>query len=708
MSNSSTTGVNNEKTNFAYLTRAGTKTKVNFMWKRNLVLLGYLMAGAEAFSAVPTAPSVKPPIVYESKVVNTPEIALFHDALTAGKKSDWGELERLYSRTNDPIIRDFILWRLATGGRETIGFDSLNLALGRLGNWPSFSRIRSASEKAMRDGALLPAQKVEWFEQNGEATTGDGLATHALALSDLGQLDGAIEKARQAWRTTTFSRDTEKTLLARFGGQFSTEDHETRANFLLWGGRGYSGAAGRLRSKVSNDYRKLMDARLALIARRGRGVDAKVAAVPAHLSADAGLLFDRARWRRRRAGNQAGATSLLVQINGADVPPNGQDNLWDERNIAARVALKAQDFDTAYRLSAPHGMTAGADFAEAEWMAGWVALRHLGQPEKALGHFEALQAGVSTPISLSRALYWQGRALEDLGQQEDAEAIYTQAAAYNYAYYGQLAAERISDTLLELPTTPEPTEEERAEFMARPVIQVLRLLGEANESGLFRQFAYSVDDQLQTPTEQLLLAEIGLEYQAPDVGVRGGKAGLGRGIIAPEAAYPVVSYNLRREAQVENALVLALSRQESELNPRARSHANARGLMQMLPSTAKSQARREGLPYRVSWLVDDPGYNMTLGAAHLDDLLDTFNGSYAMTAAAYNAGASRPKRWIVDYGDPRKGEIDPIDWVEFIPFSETRNYVQRVLENVQVYRHRLNGQATVIDIENDLRRGKLN
>ncbi|MEL7480297.1 MAG: lytic transglycosylase domain-containing protein, partial [Pseudomonadota bacterium] len=419
-----------------------------------------------------------------------------------------------------------------------------------------------------------------------------------------------------------------------------------------------------------------------------------------------GLLYDRARWRRRRARNQAGATELLVRIDGADVPPAGRDNLWDERNIAMRAALKQRDYRTAYRLAAPHGLSSGTDFAEAEWAAGWISLRFLNQRDRAATHFETLRAGVSTAISASRADYWLGRAREAAGDADGARAAYELAAIHTTAYYGQLAAEKIGRRGILFPQTPVPTEEQRAEFVSRPLIRVLRLLGEAGERGQFRQFAYHIDDQLETPVDQLLLAEVANAYHIPDVGVRGGKAGLGKGIIAPEAAYPVVTYPLRRPANVENAFVLALSRQESELNPRAISHANARGLMQLIPATARTQARREGLPYRTSWLTDDPAYNMTLGATHLDDLISQFGGSYIMTAAAYNAGPRRPKQWIIDYGDPRRGEVDPIDWVELLPFSETRNYVQRILENTQVYRHRLAGQSVDIRLLEDLHRGR--
>jgi len=677
------------------------------MLKLKLAIFGAAILSSAAYATTPTAPSLKPPIVFDSSVVSAEDAAAFHRALKAADDKDWADLRRQYTSASNPAVSDFALWHLATKAETLAGFDTLDIALTRLASWPRMGRVRTSAEEAIRNSALLASERVAWFEARGGASSGEGKAVYANALSETGQPGKALDVAREAWRASVLKRATEREILTRYGSDLNGNDHEARVDFLLWGGRGYTGAAARLKPKLSASYRKLVDARIALISRRGSGVDAKVGAVPASLKNDPGLMFNRAQWRRKRARNQSGATSLLVQINGADVPANGRDNLWDERNIAVRVALKAGQNETAYQLAAPHGMTSGGDFADAEWTAGWIALRMLNEPEKAATHFKSLREGVSTPISLARADYWHGRALEAMGDDEGATQSYKAAAVHNFAYYGQLAAERIGQTQLLFSNTQEPTDEERDAFRNRSEITALRLLGEANEKRLFRQFAYHIDDQLQTATEQLLLAEIGNEYQVPDVGVRGGKAGLGRGIIAPEAAYPVVSYPLQREVSVENALVLALSRQESELNPRAISHANAHGLMQMLPSTARAQARRERLPYRTSWLTDDPGYNMTLGASHLDDLLAQFNGSYIMTAAAYNAGASRPKKWVREYGDPRLGEIDPIDWVEFIPFSETRNYVQRVLENVQVYRHRLSGEATQIQITDDLARGKL-
>ncbi len=666
--------------------------------------LGVLLLTATAHANTPSVPSLKPPVSYASNIVSTQDAETLRAAIRASERRDWSQLKRLHNQARDEAVKDLILWHLGIAGSPNVDFDTLNLAVNRLADWPRYDAIRRSAENAIALSALSHSDRIVWFDALGGPVSGDGKANYATSLRQTGLGDTAMGVIRDAWRNHSLNRATERDLLARFGGNLTRDDHFARVNFLLWTGQ--RTAANRLRSKLSSGQRALLAARIALAA-RGSGVDRKVAAVPAALKQDPGLLYDRARWRRRRARNQDGATSLLVDIDGADVPLAGRDNLWDERNIAVRAAFKKGQYRTAYQLSAPHGLNEGADFAEAEWTAGWIALRHLNEPERAAAHFVALREGVSTPISLARADYWHGRALEAMGERERADAAFAAAAVHNYTYYGQLAAERVRQTDLVLPSTRQPTEAERDAFGERRLIKAMRLLGETGERGLFRRFSYHIDDRLETPTEQLLLAEIANQYHSPDVGVRGGKAGLGRGIIAPEAAYPIVNYPLQREVQVENALVLALSRQESELNPRAISHANARGLMQMLPATAREQARREGLPYRRSWLTDDPGYNMTLGAAHLDDLLDRFNGSYVMTAAAYNAGASRPARWVVDYGDPRKGEVDPVDWVEFIPFSETRNYVQRVLENVQVYRQRLSETPSQIRISEDLNRGKL-
>ncbi len=659
-----------------------------------------LPAAAEA--RTPSAPSLKPERPYASSVVSTQDAGILDQAMRAAERGDWSEAERLQRAARSPIVRELITWRRASSGPPGMGFDEISSALKRLEHWPSTYRMRSRAEEIIELGALNARQRIDWLEQSGPVS-GEGHVALARAYSAVGEPEKAMQAIRTAWHSYTLDRSTTDEVLVRYGNVLSQFDHQRRADFLLWTGQ--RSAAQRLKPRLNDGWRRLVDARVAL-AVRARGVDDAVRAVPGDLQEDAGLLYERAKWRRRR-GWQDQATPLLVGIDGAGIPKAGRHRLWDERHIAMRSALKDRDFVSAYALSAPHGLDSGVDFAQAEWAAGWIALRHRNDPARAAEHFRRLGKGVGTPISQSRADYWLGRAGDALSDRALAEAAYQAAAKYQYTFYGQLAAQEIDQAIIAFETPGEPTQAEIDAFEARDLVKALRLLAEAGEAGLFRKFAYHLDDQLESPADFTLLKKLADSYQYHDIGVRGAKAGLAKGIVSPDAAYPLVDYPLLREPNVERSLMLALSRQESEMNPRAISHANARGLMQFIPSTARREARLRGLPYRTSWLTDDPGYNMTLGGAHLDTLLGQFNGSYIMAAAAYNAGASRPRRWVEEYGDPRKGEIDPIDWIEFIPFSETRNYVQRVLENTQVYRHRLSGEAERIRLKEDLERGRM-
>lgn len=650
---------------------------------------------------MPSPPSLKPKLVAASDVVSTRDAALLRDGLQAVDRSDWFEVRQAESQIRDTAARDILTWYRARRDWR-MSFDEMDRALTRLGGWPEISAIRSRAEEVMQGSTLDARARVAWFETHGGAQSGAGNIVYARALQALGRDDEALEQVRIAWHGRTLTKEVSQQTYSRYKKHLTQQDHRKRADFLLWTRQ--TTAAGRLKSLLTPDWRALVDARSKLI-RRARGVDSAVNAVSQELESHPGLMFDRAQWRRRARLTDR-AVPLLRQIDGADVPAAGRSRLWKERHPQVRVALKNSDWQLAYELSAPHGLTSGRDFAEAEWTAGWIALRHLGNAERALQHFEMLETGVSTPISLSRAYYWKGRALEALGQPEAAQAVYLDAAQYRFSYYGQLAAEKAMQSTIDLPTTYQVTDQDRGNFQNRALVRAMRLFAENGWDAAFRKFAYHLDDQLTRPQDFELLAEIGREYHYADIGVRGAKAGLAKGVVAPDAAYPLVEYPLLKEPQVERSLMLALSRQESEMNPAAISHANARGLMQFVPRTARLEARRQGLPYRTSWLTDDPGYNMTLGGAHLDTLLRQFNGSYIMTAAAYNAGASRPQRWIGEYGDPRAGEVDPVDWVEFIPFSETRNYVQRVLENTQVYRHRLSGEPVDIRLSDDLDRGR--
>ncbi|WP_026180492.1 lytic transglycosylase domain-containing protein [Henriciella marina] len=655
-----------------------------------------------AVAAIPTTPSLKPELVPASGVVPTAEARIFRDAVTAINRGDWSEVRALQARSRDETVRDLIAWFRARSD-QNMSFDEMSTLLRERPDWPFMTTLQVRAEDNIDLSALNDQQKIAWFSERGGPASGDGRVALAESYRRTGEPQKAIELIREAWHGNTLDSEATRTVISQYGSQLTQQDHQMRADFLLWTNQ--RTAATNMKQYVGSDWAKLIDARYRLQA-RAAGVDAAVDAVPSSLQNHPGLVFDRANWRKRAGQGRDNWVPLLAQIDGTAVPAAGQDDLWNLRHWPIRQALQDRDFQLAYNMASRHGMSSGGNFAEAAWVAGWTALRHLNQPALAMPHFKALEAGTSTPISQARALYWQGRTYEAMGNTADAQASYERAAQYPYVYYGQLAAEKVGKTRIYLKTESDVTEAERTAFMSRPQVKAAILLAENGQAMDFRRFTYNIDDMLETEADYVLLSEVANNYLYPEVGVRGAKAGLAKDVVAPQAVFPIPNYELQREPNVERAMIYALARQESEMNPSAVSHANARGLMQFIPSTARAEAQRLRLPFRTSWLTDDPGYNMTLGGSHLDTLLGQFNGSYIMTAAAYNAGASRPRRWMQEFGDPRTGTIDPIDWVEFIPFAETRNYVQRVLENTQVYRQRIAGEAVDIRLSEDLNRGR--
>ncbi|PKP80423.1 MAG: lytic transglycosylase [Alphaproteobacteria bacterium HGW-Alphaproteobacteria-18] len=648
----------------------------------------------------PQFPSAAPRTL-AAQPVNAASVAQLKAALAAIERGAWSEVTRIQYDTTDPAVRDMILWKRASDGVPGTTFDELNYALTTLSTWPLTDRMRRRAEEIIGDSNLTAEARVKWLEESGPIT-GAGKVALANALRQTGQTAKAQDVIRDVWRSNTLESSVQRTVLAGWGQSLSQDDHRARVDFLLWTGQRTDAQA--LKPQLTADYRALVDARIAL-AQRARNVDAAVQAVPANLQNHPGLLYERANWRRAK-NMEDSVAPLLTQINGKDVPAAGRGRLWRERAIAVRSDLKARNYSRAYNLTAPHGMSSGSDFAEAEWLAGWIALRLNGDAPRGLKHFETMTNGVGAPVSLTRGQYWTGRARDALGQSDQAALAYASAATHKYTYYGQLSAERLGDRKINFGPPIVPAPEELAAFDANPMVRALRLIGATGEMGLYRTFSHHLDDVLSTPAEFELLAELNHQYNQPDTAVRAGKAGLFKGVMAPEAAYPVLMHPLSRQPEVERAFILAITRQESEFNPNARSPVGALGLMQFMPSTARAEARLRGMPYEQSWLTTDPAYNMTLGGLHLDTLLKQFGGSYIMTAAAYNAGPSRPSQWVRDYGDPRTGQIDPVDWVEFVPFSETRNYIQRVLENIQVYRHRITGEEADIQITEDLKRGR--
>lgn len=662
--------------------------------------------GAGLALANPVAPSLKPSPVLSSAWLDMADFTLLNRALDAADENQWGQVRSYLGRISDPAAQALVRWRIATNGDTGLGYNELVAALEEFKGWPETSKIEEQLEITISHSSLTADERIAWLLKRGPKT-GEGILALADAYHSQAKMDDRLRVIREAWRTRPMSDAAAAQIQVQYASDLSSEDHFARADMFLW--RGDIKSAQALGSKLSSGRKKLIDARIALI-KNAKNVDKTVNAVPSEYIDDPGLLFDRARWAERK-GRNSDELSYLLRINGETAPVAGREEIWGEKQSVMRRMIREGDYQKAYQLAAGHGLLAGDAFRDAEWMSGWLALEKLGDAAKAEAHFRVFGAGVATPISASRAQYWLGEALTKQQRISEAQEAYMAASKYPYVFYGQLAAEKVRQQAPEamkiafsLPARP--TDEERAIFAKRTPMRAAILLAETGRLASFERFSFALDDVMETASEHQMLFDIGAGYLEMRAALRGAKAGLGRGLVAPDALFPLLSLpSSPRSGSAEPALVLALSRQESEFNARAISSADARGLMQMVPRYAQAEAKMVGLPFKSSWLTDDPQYNLRLGRGFLDDLVDNFGGSYILAAAAYNAGPSRVRQWLNDFGDPRVN-ADPVDWIESIPFAETRNYVQRVLENTQVYRHRLAGTPVDIQLSEDLRRGR--
>ncbi len=674
---------------------------IGFWGKRTGVCLfvAFITAFAGAAGAVST-PRVKPPAPGPEFLSRLDHARLLtvHQALER-KEFSLARAETKF--IDDPTAKSLGDWLYFMAKDSSVNLEEAAAFLDAHPDWPATDRIQSFVESRI-SSEDAPDRILAFFAAR-QPRTGDGKIQLARALLSKGRGDEATALIRDAWINHNFTVSEERKILRAYKSRLRSEDHAARVDRLLWAIQVTN--ARRTFPYLSSKDRRMAEARAALLLRAATA-PRLYRNLPEAERLDSGVLHAAVRYYRR-TDQQDAAIKLAAQApDTPDALRNG-GRWWTERRILAQWALKEGRASDAYQLAAHHGGAEGTQFSDAEFFAGWIALRFLNQPERAMTHFEAMTGAVATPISLSRGYYWLARAASAAGDDGKASEFFDAAAKHHYSYYGQLAAEALGGAAVQKPFAApiEASAEAKAHFASRPAVAALRMLADLDLDYEFMVFAYHIDDQLEQPGEFVELAKITNGEGAPHLTVRAGKVATQRGAFAPHVAYPTVFVPDEARAFVAPEIILGLSRQESEFNPRAYSRAGARGVMQLIPSTAQITARKEGLPYRRSALLDDPVYNMTIGSAHLSHLLDRFDGSLVMTFAAYNAGAHRAEQWAADFGDPRTGEVDPVDWVELIPFSETRNYVQRVLENTQVYRGRLNQRAIPGRLSADIERG---
>jgi soluble lytic murein transglycosylase len=614
-------------------------------------------------------------------------------AFEAADRDQLGKAEEIAAGATDRLPLKILQWLDLLRPQAGHSFAEIAAFIEANPDWPHQSTLRARAEESI--GAVPDTVLRAWYEHHKPATALGRLKQAEFAAAD-GHADEAQRQIRDVWINSDFSGADEQLILARYSDTIRPEDQTARLDRLLWDGKG--GDAERLLERVPEEWRLLADARLKLAA-SAKTAEAAVARVPASLQSNPGLLYERMRWRRRADQDDA-ALEIFDQAKELGRP----EKWWPDRQLLARHLLEQNQAARAYKLITAHGLSDGPALADAEFTAGWIALRFFHDPPTGLGHFTRLYASAKLPLTLSRAAYWAGRSAEAMGQPDVALGWYGKSAGYTTTYYGQLAGAMPN---VPPPAKPEPEPKASAQelqaFNKKDIVRATRILAEIGEDDRLKTFLNCLSENAQTPSDHALVADLAEEIGRPDLGVMAAKKASYVGVSLLRAGYPVV--DMPRNAGAEQALLLALTRQESAFDLHAVSGAGARGLMQLMPGTARTVATKMlQLPYKEAQLTSDGTYNVTLGQAYMDSLLSSFNGSYLLSIAAYNAGPGRVRQWIDEFGDPRSPDVDAVDWVEQIPFTETRNYVQRVLENLQVYRLRIGNRSLAFSLETDMRR----
>lgn len=594
------------------------------------------------------------------------------------------------------LDRHILTWAIAVSGQKGIPSTEIAAAAQELQGWPGLAKLRAYSERALYDENPSPTAVLAAFGQTAPETT-SGAIILSRALVATGKQSQAAKYIRKVWRGEDLDKPTEDKILAEFSGLLTPADHKARMDYLMYRNRAVQAKRFADMGQAQSLYKAW-----AAVMSKASNAGALLAAVDGQWKGDAGYLFARIEYLRKQ-DKYAEAAKLLQQV------PRNRDELvnagewWNEQRIVSRGLVDQGEFKGAYRIVASYAATTPTDIVEAEFHAGWYALRGLQDPAVAQAHFRKILDFSNGPISVSRAWYWMGRSAEAGGPGKASE-FYAKAASYPTTFYGQLASDKLGRKTLNV-SYPSPTQADRQRYLSREAVQAIARLDAAGHGWRAKSLYLALAEQLQSPGELAVLSAQAERSDDHHLSLQVGKIAYSRGVDVAALAFPlgVIPTNANISGSGK-ALAYAIARQESAFNPAAVSAADARGLLQILPGTAKAVAKRNNIAYSKDRLTADAGYNATLGAHYLGEQIDAFGGSYIMTFIAYNAGPKRVPEWIGRYGDPRGQSIDAIvDWIERIPFPETRNYVQRVMENYEVYKARL-GQPS--DIVRDLTDGR--
>jgi len=592
---------------------------------------------------------------------------------------------------SSPVAADIERWNMLRQS-DSLPFSAYaNFLIGHRG-WPGEAGMRRAAEQRAAIEAVAPGDVLRFFS-NFPPTSAAGHASQAFALQSSGRAEEARAAARRAWTAGVMPPELEQRLLAAFGASLTADDHDRRMDVLL--GNGDNQSAARTLMWAPAGKRALYEARLALQTRAPDAYD-RVAALDPSLRRDGGLLIDQAIWLRN-SSRSAAARELIASRGRLERPVTNPARYLDTALTLARGAANDRQWSTAYGIAAKlddlyaPGTDVSArpyderdDYTSLAWLGGTTALFQLGRPGDAARLFELYARAARSPQTRAKGFYWAARAANAAGNSGQASAWLEQAAASPDQFYGQLALERLGRSAAPPPVPPAADPAERAAFASRPLAEAVRYLGMTGRRGDQTLFVRALAVQLQNDRERAVAGEFGRAIGRLDLGVWAAREARSTGdSFYARTAFPEVP--IPPAYQRNWAFAHGIMRQESSFDRSAVSNAGARGMMQLMPGTARQSAGRVGIPYDLGRLTEDPQYNILLGSHFLSELMDEWGGNAVLVAAAYNAGSGNVRRWIASNGDPRMPGADVVRWIEEIPFSETRNYVQRVLENAVVY-----------------------
>ena len=646
----------------------------------------------------------KKPAVYKgstqtaekSSILNQKDFIKAKETIQFIKDKKWNSALKSAAKVKDKEFKNLITWMYLKTTRNGASFNEYKKFIEQNENYPRINRIRYLAEEKIYLRNNSPTSIINWFEKY-PPLGGLGKIKLAEAYLEQNQTNKVRELIKDGWITATIRKNDLGYYRAKFKKFIESDDHIRRADYLAWEKKYWD--LKRMLRYLPTDQRALYNARQILMS-NSYGVDNAISKVPEYLRKDPGLEFDRLRWRNRR-GRLDGSLEILyrnsLKTEQQMVRP---DKWWEQRESVVRSLIYKKRYKSAYKIASEHALSAGPSFAEAEWLSGWIAITFLNSPEYAINHFQNFYNNVGYPISLARGAYWLGASYEKLEEKELSSKYYSEAAKFPMTYYGQLAFNKINPGgNFELKDQSFFDKEYEKEFKKNKLIRHLILLHELNATQLGKDiFKHLADLNIEKGSE-VLAAELATSLERYDFAIQISKRASYEKRFYNKYNYPIISTPqiINNKTMPKPEVILAIIRQESEFDKSANSWAGARGMMQLMKYTAKIVAKQAKLPYSISGLTRDPEYNIKLGSYYFNSLIEDYNGVYPFAIAAYNAGPNRVKTWRRVNGDPSKGQLSYINWIEQIRFKETRNYVQRVLENINVYKYILNKEPVKID-----------